>query len=157
MKLISYMIFLTINSATRAHKISHGSDFLFLKDFIYFYREGKGESKKGRETLICDMRCETLLEETSVGDLSYSPGSGTKLATQACDLTRNWRSTFCLWEDVQPIEPHWSGLISWHRCAWQQIWRIYIVGPSGPRERFSIWGYLAHYQTGSSQLSRSNL
>ena len=40
----------------------------FLKDFIYFYREGKGEGKKWRETLMY-----VASRMPPIGDLAHNP------------------------------------------------------------------------------------
>ena len=49
--------------------------FLFLKIlFIYFWREGKGGRKRGRETLMCESHPLVASRTTPTGDLVGSPG-----------------------------------------------------------------------------------
>ena len=61
--------------------------FYFKILFIYFYREGKGERKRGREILMC-------------GCLSHAPQLGVWPATQACALTGNRTCDPLLWSPV---------------------------------------------------------
>ena len=62
-------------------------DYMYL--FIYFYREGKGERNKGRETPLCK-------RIISLFHLAH-PQPGTWPATQICALTRNLTGDLSVW------------------------------------------------------------
>ena len=78
---------------------------LFFKDFIYFYRQGKGGKKRGREISIC-------------GCLSSAPYWG--LGAQPTLVPRwesNWRP-FGSQADAQSTEPHQPGWHLFFDVAW---------------------------------------
>ena len=82
----------------------------FCKDFIHLFLDmGKGGRKRGRETLMWERNIDWLS--------LISPKLGTKPATQACALTRNWPSDFSLCPMTHNQLSHLSrGSVNLHHC-----------------------------------------
>ena len=78
----------------------------FLKKilFIYFYREGKGRRKRGRETLMWEKHIDWLPLTHRTRDQTCNPGM--------CPDKESNQWLFGLWDNAQPTEPLQSGHIA---------------------------------------------
>ena len=80
-------------------KLAYNETFFLKISFIYFFSEGKGGRKRGRETSMCKRNIGWLLLTCpQQGDLAHNQGMCPVLET-------NW-PLFALQNNTQPTEPH---------------------------------------------------